>query len=115
MEREKDTESWIKKQVEELGGIFLKFTSPGNDGVPDRIAIFPDSRLVFVELKKSTGRLTKVQQYQIQRLIGLHQQVCVVRGRRAAEEFMRDMRDHSMSSFDYWPEAELPLEDRDDF
>ena len=108
--REKDTEAWIRKEVEKLGGVFLKFTSPGNDGVPDRIAIFPDSRLVFVELKKKTGKLTKIQEYQISRLVCLHQQVCVVRGRRAAEEFMRDMKDHSMESIDYGPDGDdLPL------
>jgi len=103
--REKDTEAWIRKEVEKLGGVFMKFTSPGNDGVPDRIAIFPDSRLVFVELKKEDGKLTKIQEHQIGRLIRLHQQVCVVRGRKAAEEFMTDMKEHSMSSVDYWPNS----------
>lgn len=32
--RERDIESGLRKQVERMGGKFMKFTSPGNDGVP---------------------------------------------------------------------------------
>ena len=34
--RERDIESGLRRQVEKMGGKFMKFTSPGNDGVPDR-------------------------------------------------------------------------------
>lgn len=33
--RERDIESGLRKQVKRMGGKFMKFTSPGNDGVPD--------------------------------------------------------------------------------
>lgn len=36
--RERDIESGLRKQVERMGGKFMKFTSLGNDGVPDRVA-----------------------------------------------------------------------------
>jgi uncharacterized protein YozE (UPF0346 family) len=99
--RERDVESWLKEQVEDMGGLFWKFTSPGNDGVPDRIAMFQDGRLVFVELKARAGQLSKVQRYQLQRLIRMNQQVCIVRGRKGAEAFMHDMRSGSISCVDY--------------
>ena len=99
--REKDIETWLKAGVEKLGGLFLKFISLGNDGVPDRIAIFPDGRIVFVELKTRRGRLSAVQEYQIDRLIGLHQQVCVVYGQADAEAFLQDMQRHVCSLHAY--------------
>ena len=39
---ERTIENKLKKQIEKRGGIFFKFVSPGNKGVPDRIAILPD-------------------------------------------------------------------------
>lgn len=49
---EKDRERYVKGQVEKMGGLFYKFTSPGVRGVPDRIAIY-DGQVVFVEVKRS--------------------------------------------------------------
>ena len=34
-----------------MGGLALKFISPGYDGVPDRIVLFPGGRIAFVEVK----------------------------------------------------------------
>lgn len=105
MEREKDIEAWIRRRVEDMGGQFWKFTSPGRDGVPDRIAIFPDGRLVFVELKASTGKLTKLQALMCKQLMELQQQVCIVYGMTGARIFLRDMKDHSVSSWIYGKEG----------
>lgn len=110
MERERDIEAWLRRRIEDLGGMFLKFTSPGNDGAPDRIAIFPDGRIVFVELKTRTGRVGRLQMYQIRRLMDLHQQVCVVFGWDAARVFLCEMKRHSMSSAVYARDTVLPLE-----
>lgn len=48
--REKDIEQYLVKQVKNNGGKAYKWVSPGNDGVPDRIVIFPRT-IIFVELK----------------------------------------------------------------
>ena len=37
--REKTIENKLKTAVKEKGGLCLKFTSPGFDGVPDRIIL----------------------------------------------------------------------------
>lgn len=105
MERERDIEKWLKKEIESLGGGFWKFTSPGRDGVPDRIAIFPDGRLVFVELKTTRGNPTTIQRYQMGLLLTMRQQVCIVRGKRAAMEFLKDMKRRSPFSIDYFPDG----------
>ena len=53
--KESEIEAWLKSRIEKLGGMFLKFTSPGNDGVPDRIVIMPAGICVFLELKTRKG------------------------------------------------------------
>lgn len=48
--------------------ICYKFVSPNHAGVPDRILVFPNGAVAFVELKAPGGRLTALQQYEIARL-----------------------------------------------
>ena len=49
--REKTIEQKFAEAVRNAGGVALKFTSPGWDGVPDRLALLPDGKLAFVEVK----------------------------------------------------------------
>ena len=49
--REKTVEQRLVKAVKQLGGLCPKFVSPGMDGMPDRLALLPGSRLSFVEVK----------------------------------------------------------------
>ena len=49
--REKIIEKELVRAVKDKGGIAPKFTSPGFDGMPDRLALLPGGRMGFVELK----------------------------------------------------------------
>ena len=49
--REKDIEQALTAKVKAMGGIAPKFTSPGFDGMPDRLVLLPGGRMGFVELK----------------------------------------------------------------
>lgn len=49
--REKTIEQRLAKMVKKYGGIALKFVSPGFDGMPDRLVLFPDGKIGFVEVK----------------------------------------------------------------
>lgn len=49
--REKTIEQKFVMEVKRVGGLALKFTSPGFDGVPDRIVLFPGGKMAFVEVK----------------------------------------------------------------
>ena len=49
--REKTIEQKFRAAVKAAGGLALKFTSPGFDGVPDRLALLPGGRVAFVEVK----------------------------------------------------------------
>lgn len=47
----------------DLGGLALKFVSPGQNGVPDRIVLLPRGRICFVETKAPGKKLRKLQEY----------------------------------------------------
>lgn len=49
--RERDVERALVKEVQLCGGMCPKFTSPGTDGMPDRIVLMPNGRMAFVEVK----------------------------------------------------------------
>jgi len=49
--REKETEKKLVREVKLRGGICPKFTSPGFDGMPDRLVLLPGGRIAFVEVK----------------------------------------------------------------
>lgn len=77
---EKEIEKILTTEVKKLGGKAYKFISPGNNGVPDRIVIFPGKPPVFVELKTDKGVLSSLQSVQIEKLRNLGQYVEVVKG-----------------------------------
>lgn len=52
---EKQIERKLRDMVRLRGGLALKFTSPGFDGVPDRLLLFPGGRAAFAEIK-TTGQ-----------------------------------------------------------
>lgn len=52
---EKLIEQKLRDIARQRGGLALKFTNPGFDGVPDRLLLFPGGRAAFAEIK-TTGR-----------------------------------------------------------
>lgn len=69
--REKTIEEYLRDQIKAVGGRAYKFTSPGNDGVPDRLVCLPGGRVVFVETKAPGKKSTSAQKLQQQRLESL--------------------------------------------
>ena len=59
--REKEIEKKLVSAVRNAGGLAPKFVSPGWDGVPDRIVLFPGGHTAFVELKSSGKKLRPLQ------------------------------------------------------
>ena len=49
--RESVVEKKFAAEVKKRGGLAVKFVSPGFNGVPDRLVLFPGGRMAFVELK----------------------------------------------------------------
>ena len=59
--REKNIEQFFRNEVRKNGGLAIKFTSPGFDGMPDRIVLFPGGKIAFVELKAPGKRPKQIQ------------------------------------------------------
>lgn len=49
--REKTIEHKLLMEVKKIGGLALKFVSPGFDGMPDRLILLPCGKIAFAELK----------------------------------------------------------------
>ena len=88
--QEKEIEKILVAEVKKLGGRAYKWVSPGNDGVPDRIVVFPNRTPIFVELKTDNGKLSALQKVQIDRLKSLGQHVKVVKGIDGLSQFFQD-------------------------
>lgn len=54
--REKQIEQKLVHAVKNMGGIAPKFISPGCDGMPDRLLLFPCGKMAFVEVKAVGGK-----------------------------------------------------------
>lgn len=91
--REKEIEAELVREVKGMGGRAYKWTSPGNDGVPDRIVILPNQSPIFVELKTDKGKLSALQQVQIKRLQELGQTVRVLYGLKEVQAFLEECQD----------------------
>jgi len=59
--REKVIEQKLVAAVKQHGGICPKFTSPGFDGVPDRLVLLPHGKIAFVELKANGKKMRPLQ------------------------------------------------------
>lgn len=88
--RETEIERKLVNDVKAVGGKAYKFVSPGNNGVPDRIVIFPNSRPVFIELKTPSGKLSKMQHAQIVKLRSLGQEVRIIRTAKEIQNLIVD-------------------------
>ncbi|KGM99562.1 VRR-NUC domain-containing protein [Clostridium botulinum] len=58
---ESKIENKLKLEVKKHGGIALKFVSPGMAGVPDRIVLMKNGKVVFVELKAPGKKMRPLQ------------------------------------------------------
>lgn len=87
---EREIEAKLKAKLEKLGCLVLKFVSPGNAGVPDRIVLIPGGLVVFVELKNERGRLAPLQRVWHERLL---QQGCLYRLVRSEADATRLVRE----------------------
>lgn len=67
MKPEEEIEEYLRKQSEALGFLCFKFTSPGNNGVPDRVLI-GHGKTFFIETKAPGEKPRKLQQKVIERI-----------------------------------------------
>lgn len=90
MERERDVEKYLRMRVLKHGGLYYKFVSPGNDGVPDRMVVL-GGRVFFVELKREGEKPRPIQEWQIERMRQAGLDVRVISGKAEAREFLNEI------------------------
>ena len=56
--REKQVEQRLSQEAKRVGGMAIKFVSPGMDGMPDRLILLPGAHIAFSELK-APGKLLR--------------------------------------------------------
>tara|TARA_R100000664_G_C2755538_1_gene143265 strand:+ start:1632 stop:1871 length:240 start_codon:yes stop_codon:yes gene_type:complete len=56
------------KELEGLGYYVIKLTTTNKNGIPDLIAIPPNSDVLFIEVKKPKGKLSKLQEFRLKEL-----------------------------------------------
>jgi hypothetical protein len=61
LESEKLLEKKLREKVKKIGGWCVKLVAVHMSGIPDRLCLFPGGILVFVELKGTGKKPTKVQ------------------------------------------------------
>ena len=88
---EKQVERRLVEGVKKLGGLCIKFVSPGMPGVPDRIIVTATGRVIFAELKSDTGRLSKLQRHTIEQLRQRGADVRVVKGLDAVKALLAEI------------------------
>lgn len=89
IELERDVEGYLVREVMRRGGLSLKFIPDDVPGMPDRMVLLPGGSLVWVETKRSDGKVRKLQEYQHMRLKKLGQEVWVVYTKEAVDNMLR--------------------------
>ena len=89
---EKYIERKLVKTAKNMGGLALKFVSPGFDGVPDRIVLFPGGCVGFVELKSPGGTMRPLQVRRKKQMESLGFKVFCVDGTEQIEEVLNAIR-----------------------
>ncbi len=95
--REKLIEQKLVQAVRRVGGLALKFVSPGFNGVPDRLLLFMGGKAVFAEVKAPGQKPRPLQVHRIEQLRELGFTVFVVDGVDQIEGIIDEIKKHPVS------------------
>lgn len=86
---EVDVEGCLKSEIRKLKGECPKIVNPGEAGWPDRKALLPGGFEYWVEVKKESGVLSKMQEIVHRRLATLGITVYVLYSKADVDEFIK--------------------------
>ena len=89
---DKQIEQKLVKKVRAAGGICPKFISPGFDGMPDRLALLPDGRMVFAEIKAPGKKPRPLQMSRHRLLRSLGYRVFIIDSEDGIEKMIDEMK-----------------------
>ena len=90
---EAQIEAVLRDGIKKMGGIAYKFVSPAHRSVPDRIILLPAGRLIFIEVKRASGKLTSLQAKELGRIAKLGFEVHVLYGEEQIKAFLKGLED----------------------
>lgn len=93
---EKQVEQYLRDSVISLGGLCLKWVSPGQRGVPDRIVLIPSGRIAFVEVKNDAGKPTELQTRMLEKLTDRGFIAAIVHNRQEVDAFLCEVKRHAV-------------------
>ena len=89
---EKEIESYFKWAVMSIGGKTYKFRSINQRGVSDQIACLPNGDTWFVELKTKGGKVSALQKFFMEEVMGLSQQYACLWTKEQIDEWKDKIR-----------------------
>ena len=93
--REKNIEQKLVQATKAIGGIAPKFTSPGFDGMPDRLILLPGGKIAFAELKAPGKKPRPLQEARHNLLRRLGFKVYVIDGAEQIGSALDEIREES--------------------
>ena len=97
-ESEKTLEARLVREIEARGGMALKYTSQYHRGIPDRICLLPGGLSIFVELKSTGKKPTKLQLHAMGRLDAMGHPNTVIDSTEKLETLL-DILDEGLAKF----------------
>lgn len=88
---EKEIEKKLSVSIKYMGGMALKFVSPGMAGVPDRLVLLPSGRIYFLELKRYGEKMRPLQLKRKQQLEKLGFKVFCIDSASGLEGFLQEV------------------------
>ena len=86
--REREVEKYLVDKLKSVGLECLKFIPDQANGMPDRVVLLSEGRVVWVELKTEGGRTSSLQKYRHKQLREAGQLVAVVWNKEQVDELV---------------------------
>ena len=91
MVREREVEKYLCKEMHKIGYDCIKFVPDQLPGMPDRLVLLENGRVLWVELKTDGGRLSAVQKYRHAHLVSQGHNVIVIWNKDQVDALVKEM------------------------
>ena len=97
IDSESKLEKYAKRELQNVGCLVYKFSSPAKRGVPDSIVVAPNGFIFFIEYKSpnGTGELSKLQKIEHEKLVSKGATVLVIDSVCELDYVLKGLKDGS--------------------
>ena len=86
---EKAIERYLVEAIKSLGGICLKYSNPGMVGYPDRVALLPGGKTVWIELKSKGRHPSRIQRTRFAQMASKGHPVHIADSKESINEILK--------------------------